>query len=469
MSTTAIISPTTDNAERVKQWEQSVAQQKRGLNTEMKWYLTLFLVASLGGAIRKWGTSSGAVSNTILGIQMVIPFLMLYFRSANCYSPFAQHRILIFYFGYMVYHIIHPLQYTLWHGLFGMLVHGGFWLGLFYYFSNRHLFRPQQFMKWFLVIAILEIVLAFVQYALPPNHVLNKYASDLIEVATVGDKVRVTGTFSFLSGYTAYMMFYCLMVWTMARLRFPQWMVFTAVVFGVAATFMTGSRSLLVIFILFMGAMLFTEYPARTVFSVLGRLIIPAMIFTAVVLLYKKIPLGDQISLAYGNFMGRVDANAKSGEQTNRLLTDWYYIQNGRYQHPIAGIGLGATYQGATQLFGTSPYVWEFGYVETEFSRVLLEGGLIILFFKTALALIMAFNLSFGGAARWIVWFVVAFGQPIVYNPHNASFLLLGIILLDNVVWRQKMEKRYGKRPAADNESEAVNADVPPTVATAVG
>ena len=133
-------------------------------NNEMRWYLILFLLAALGGAVRKWGTSSGAVSNVILGLQMIVPFLMVYFRSPNCYTPFNQHKILLIYFFYMAFHIIHPLQLTFMHGVFGILVHGGFWLGLFYYFSNRHLFDPRQYMGIFLIVAIIEVLLAFIQY-----------------------------------------------------------------------------------------------------------------------------------------------------------------------------------------------------------------------------------------------------------------------------------------------------------------
>lgn len=426
-------------------------------NNEMRWFLILFLLAAVGGALRKWFTTSGAVSNVILGLQMVLPFLMFYFRSNNSFTPFREWRIFYLYFFYLGFHIIYPLQLTFYHGFFGMLVHGGFWLAMFYYFANRHLFEPSRFMKLFLIIAVLEVVLAFIQYQLPPTHFLNKYASDKIDVAVVVDRVRVTGTFSYLSGYTAYMMFYALMVWAMARMRLPQWMVFTAVVAGVVASFMTGSRSGLLIYFILVGGMLFREYPASTLFSVAGRLIIPALILTSVVLLYKKIPIIEQVDKAYTNFMDRVEQNQRSGEQNARFNTDLYYILNANYQHPVFGVGLGSTYQGATQLFGTSRYVQEFGYVESEFSRVLLEGGWVVIFMKLVLGIMMALNLSFGGFMRWAVWFVVAIGQPIVFNPHNAAFLFMGIALVDNIIWRQDIEKRRKKREEAALKKEREN------------
>jgi hypothetical protein len=415
-------------------------------NNEMNWYLALFIIASLGGAVRKWGTTNSGISNVILGIQMVIPFLMVYFRSRNCYTPFRYYRILYLYFFYLAFHVIYPLQLTPWHGVFGILVHGGFWLGIFYYFSNRHLFNPAQCMKWFLAIAILEVILAIVQYQLPATHILNKYASDKIDVAVVGDRVRVTGTFSFLSGYTAYMMFYSLMLWAMARLRFPQWAVFTAVIAGLSASFMTGSRSILVIYILIVGAMLIREYPVSTLFSVAGRLIIPAMIIGSVLLVVKKVQVFEEVEKAYDNFMMRVEQNRQSGEERSRLVGDLYYLQDARYKYPVFGVGLGSTYQGATQLFGTSRYVQEFGYAESEISRVLLEGGWTLILLKFVLGIYMALKLSFKGFMRFVVWFVVAVGQPIVYNPHNATFLLLGIMLVDNIIWRQNLAREIKRR-----------------------
>jgi hypothetical protein len=417
----------------------TIPKRRSRLNNEMKLFLALFLIATLGGAIRKWFTSSSALSNIILGVQMIIPFLILYWRSPSAISPFRRFGFLTVYFAYLAFHIVYPLQLTVFHGIFGMLVHGGFWLGMFYYFANRQLFDPGKLAKLFIAIALLELFLAFTQYALPPDHILNKYAREGQTIAVVGDRVRVTGTFSYLSGYTAYLLFYPLMLWALVRLRFPQWLVLTGVAMGFAASTMTGSRSGTLVYILLTGAMLLREYPVSSLFAVAGRLLLPALILTAVLLLYREISLLDTVEKAYDNFMQRVESNRRSGEQTARILGDFYYLQTNRYQHPLLGVGLGSTYQGAVILFGVSRYVLEFGYVESELSRVLLEGGWIMLILKFALSIYMAVNLSFKGFMRWAVWFVVAYGQPIVFNPHNAAFLLMGIILVDNIVWRQQL------------------------------
>ena len=404
---------------------------------EMKWLLVLFLVATLGGALRKWFVSSSAVSNAILGIQMVIPFAMTVWSSPTSASPFRKYGLLYVSFFYLVVHVIHPLQLTIFHGLFGILIHGGFWIGIFYYLANRHLFDTGRMMKIVLIVAAIEVVLAFVQYNLPPDHILNTYAREEQSKALVGDRVRVTGTFSYLSGYTAWLIFYPLMVWALIKLRYPQWFVVIALALGIATAFMTGSRSAALILIVLGGAMIFQEYPISSLFTLAGRLFLPSLIIVAVLLVLNADTVFETAEKAYDNFMLRVETNRASGEESSRFLTDFWYLSNARFEQPLFGVGLGSTYQGAQILFGTSLPVLRFGYVETEFSRILLEGGWIIVLLRYILTAIMAFKLSFKGFMRWAVMFVVAVGQPIVFNPHNAAFLLLGIILVDNIIWRQ--------------------------------
>ena len=431
-----------------------------GLNSETRWLLWLFLITALGGALRKWFVSSSALSNIILGVQMVIPFLMVARRSARSYSPFARYQLLAIYFVYLAFHIVYPLQQTIYHGIFGMLIHGGFWLGIFFYLSNRHLFQMEKLMPLIIAVVALEIVLAFIQYQLPQGHFLNKYAREGQTIAVVGSRVRVTGTFSYLSGYTAFMLFYPLFVWSLVRLRYPQWLVVTAAAFGTIACFMTGSRSALVIFLLLMVPVILREYPLSSLFRLAGRLILPAMVAGAVLLVAGKIQIAKVAQEAYDNFMQRVEANRRSGEQNARIYTDLWYIQNAHYQYPLTGVGLGSTYQGAVQLFGVSRHVQEFGYAESELSRVLLEGGWIIVLLKLALGLLMARQLAFTGFMRWAVWFTIAFGQPIVFNPHNAAFLMMGIMLADNVIWREQQHKRKLLWAAAQRQKPA--AHLPP-------
>jgi hypothetical protein len=424
-----------------------------------KFFFTLFLVAVFGGAIRKWVLESPVAGNLVLLVQMVIPFLMFVMRSGKANSPFTYFKVLGLYFFYLLFQIINPLQLTLFHGVLGVMVYGLFWLGVFYYIANRHLFRPERYMKWLIVIVTIEVVLAFVQYTLPQTHVLNKYASDTIkQVATIADGVRVSGTFSYLSGYTAFLLFYPFFTWALIKLRYPTWMVAIAISFGAIAGFMTGSRSGMALYFAFTAGIVLDSYPVRELGSVIGRLILPVVILIAVAQLFQQAPLTKKINKAYTNFAERVTENRTRGEESKRLTGDFsYFSYSGRFKYPITGIGTGATYQGAIILFGTSPLARDFGYVESEFVKIILEGGLIILFLKLTLATVLVLSVSFTSKfLRLILWATLVYAAPIVFNIHNATFLMLGIMLADNIIWRQKQAALAATQKPVDGlETEA--------------
>lgn len=416
----------------------------------------LFLVATLGGAVRKWMTSSGAVGNVVLLIQMTLPFILVFYRSYDGKLPFGKFRVLTIYFAYMVFHIINPMQLTIFHGILGVMIYGPIWLVVFYYYVNRQLFVPERYMKWFVILAGVEIILGFVQYQLPGDNILNKYANEEIikNIALVNNTVRITGTFSYLSGFTAYMMFFPFMVWAMIRLRYNAWFIAITMSFGLVACFMTGSRGGTAIYIVYMGCILFREYPMKELISFAGKLMIPALVGLMLILLAKKVPIASQIEKAYNNFAGRVTENRQRGEESARIWGDLSGFDYNRYKYPVLGIGMGATYQGATILFGTSPYAMEYGYAESEFGKVILEGGFVLFSLKIILATVLVFNLSFKGPIRLAIWGTLVYAAPIVFNVHNAAFLMMGIILMDNIIWRQN-KKAFEDEITRRKEMEA--------------
>lgn len=410
---------------------------------EMKVFLTFFLVAVVGGAIRKWFTTSGAVGNAVLGIQMVLPFAWYVFRSPGYVHPFSLFKVLPFYVAYLVFHILNPMQHTYFHGLFGFLIYGAFWLGLFYYLANREKFNFQPIIWWFIIVALVEMVLGFIQYVLPQGHVLNKYAQERHEnIATIADSVRITGTFSFLSGYTAYLMFHAFLVWALIRLKMPNWLTMGIAAFGLIAAFMTGSRGGTLIYLAILGPVFLREFNGPQLVRFAGSLIIPAaIIFLGLIASGNKVVM-ERAQKASGNFIDRVTRLQERGEQAKRLTygLDLFTIRD-KFESPIIGVGTGAIYQGATILFGKSPYVIRFGYVESEFVQVVLEGGIIMLIFRLILATLLVRSLSFMGPIRWVIWICIIYAVPIVFNVHNAAFLMMGIMLVDNIIWRQKEAK----------------------------
>src|SRR5205823_8969299 len=147
-------------------------------------------------------------NNTILAIQLSIPFSFLFLvRSKQLHSPFKP--LLIAYIFLLVLLAINPMNYTIFHGIFGIILHLGFWMACFFYFENKEYFELHDLFKLFIAISIAEVVLGFIQYTLPASHILNKYVneSSIADIAMVGNSVRVTGTFSYLAGYAAFFVF----------------------------------------------------------------------------------------------------------------------------------------------------------------------------------------------------------------------------------------------------------------------
>lgn len=413
------------------------------------------IVVFFGGALRKWVVESSAVGNAVLLIQLLLPFLFFTFRSPKAVSPFKKFPVLNLYFGYLVFHIVYPMQPTFYHGILGVVVYGGFWFGLFYYLANRHLFSTPRLIPFFIVFAIVEIILGFIQYQLPQGHILNKYAHDASQtIAVVGDSVRITGTFSYISGYGSFILFYPLFMWALIRLNYSLWLVSIGIFFGLVAAFMTGSRGAVLVYLGYTGIIVMVLYSLRDIGYLVGRLLIPAAIALSVIVGVGENPLRTKVVKAYDNFLERFERGINSGEQAKRLAWDFTYFRDlDRFPNIVTGIGLGSTYQGAVILFGSSRYARSFGYVEGEFVKIILEGGIVYFLLKIILATIVTFSLSFRQPLlRVLMWFSLVYGIPIVFNPHNAAFFLMGIILIDNIVWRQEQKER---------ENEAIVAAPP--------
>jgi len=86
------------------------------------------------------------------------------------------------------------------------------------------------------------------------------------------------------------------------------------------------------------------------------------------------------------------------------------------FPNPIFGVGAGATYQGATFLFGRSEAVLRFGYYESEFVQLFLEGEFVMLLLRLALILTLLRRLPFGRPLKWFLFICMIYGLPIVFN-----------------------------------------------------
>lgn len=115
-------------------------------------------------------------------------------------------------------------------------------------------FRDAQALRrcwtWYLILALAPLLLGVIQFSFPADSVLNRYAAEderAPGVAVFGSmaKPRITGTFSYITGYSTYLTLIFLMAvsWVIfqGRQGVPRWL-YGVLALAVANLLMTGSR-----------------------------------------------------------------------------------------------------------------------------------------------------------------------------------------------------------------------------------
>lgn len=98
-------------------------------------------------------------------------------------------------------------------------------------FMMPYLFRTREEMlrqlTWYVLLAIPICVLGFLQYTSDRFSVLNTFASGMSEAGAtgfgVGDRARVTGTFSYLTGHTTFVIIFFTLAIVLLSLRETRW------------------------------------------------------------------------------------------------------------------------------------------------------------------------------------------------------------------------------------------------------
>lgn len=389
-----------------------------------------------GGALRKWIISANVIGNIVVLIQLVLPFFFTFFLlNERIASPFGKFKVLSFYLFLLILLLLNPMNQTILHGILGFLLHIGFWFLMFFYCANKKYFQLDTLIPACLVFCIIQLILGVIQYNLPTTHFLNQYADNdrVTSIATIGDRVRITGTFSYLGGLSSFLVFQIFLLWTALRKHVYPRLSLVILLSGFILAIMSGSRSTVLLYIIFFGLMLSSEYlRSKLIRQVSLQVpILVGLILIGFVYVGSGIDPVQKASLAWDNFNGRVKQNRASGEEQQRVIDPILKTIYFRGDYPLVGVGLGATYQGATALFGTSKYVTEYGYVEEEWERVVLEGGFTLFLFRIFLFIALFQNLSIPAFPRAIILLVTFIFIPIIIHTYNAFFLALGLIFLD--------------------------------------
>ena len=248
-----------------------------------------------------------------------------------------------------------------------------------------------QVIRRYLLLAIPVGALAAAQFFSPPDSALNTYAragGESGSIITFGavQRVRVTGTFSFITGYSAYLQVVALLALTVLSVR--QWRirgslaVYAALATTVLGMLMTGSRGPVFLLLLLLPVYWFFGVVREGGLPALGRFLLGA----GLVLSLVNVVGSDAVEA----FRARA---AGSSDVRERILLPFVNPFRIAPEIGLVGYGTGATHQMAEAVTESLvPYSWlDHHQYEDEPSRVMVELGLVgfVAFFAFRLGLVL--------------------------------------------------------------------------------
>lgn len=393
--------------------------------------LIYFVYSTLNGALRKWVfAGNSGVNNVLLLIQILMPFLVIFLMKRE--RPVWRNQPIFLYALILVAFALNPLNQSIFHGVFGFILHFGFWFSIITYFNERDAFPFEKILKPIIIICAAQTILTFIQFGLPPTHVLNRYENAGDVSGFEGNIVRVIGTFSYISGYGAFLFFFGLFSWALLiEAKRPVIVIFGVAGMGLVSAFMNGSRMVVLPFALslFFGFLDYGTFQQKIkAFTIMGLVIILTIV-------YDVNKQAAFVENAYNAFTNRVKIGQKSGEGSSRTFQVFAEIIDFRGNYPLLGVGLGATYQGAIAQWGQSLEIKSYGFFEEEPERIILEGGYFLLIVRMLLFIFLASQLKIPLIYSAPILFCIFFFTQLVFNTYQTTFTFLGIALLDKMYY----------------------------------
>ena len=398
--------------------------------------LYLFLFTTLSGAIRKWGVDSKLISNAILGIQLLIPLCFAFFKNAFRFE-YRQRNIFVVLLSYVFVVLLlaaNPLGATLGHGILGIIMHLGFWIPMFVYVTNPEDFKLEKLIPIFIALCFAQVILGSIQSTLPPEAWLNRYAvteGEGFADALVGDAVRVSGTFSYISGYGSFMMFYTLMACVLIKIRYQPFILIPFLAIGYYGCLISGSRGTTYSYLIIIGVYILTSVNIKANGKLIGGALLVFFVggFLNFVL-QDPLHIYEKFEQSANNFEERTEgATDNTQGRVLGAVDELVYL---KFEHDLIGVGLGSTYQGANALFGYNPNLKGEGF-ETELKRVVLEGGYVLLILRLVMFFYLMQFLKGSFVFKLTVFTLSLFVFSIIYNTYNAFFFMLGLAMIDRV------------------------------------
>lgn len=424
----------------------SLNKSKNLISQQLKIFLFIYIFTIFSGATRKWFISSKELGNLILFFQILVPFLFLFTKNFTR-AIHQQGKVMGFYLSVLIICAINPLNLTFYHGILGFFLYASFPILLFYYINSRAQFNFIHILQLVFFICLGELVLAFLQSSLPPDSFINTYADveAVGSIATVGNAARVTGTFSYISGFTAFLFFLILFVWALVIYQFNSTYVLIILIIGLIGCFMSGARAATYLYLIILGTLALTDFSNLRSVLLNIRIFVPILFISIILLSIGSDRFFDLINNSFTGFLERRARGIESGEENSRIFSDIVDVIQFRGNYPTLGVGLGSTYQGATKLFGTSPYVVEYGFYESELVRIVLEGGFVLLIARTIIIISLINALYVPKIGKIVLIIIFLFFFPTIFNVYNASLGVMGLMILDSAYFhRRNMQLKFG-------------------------
>lgn len=407
-------------------------------NTRLLAFVLVYTAAA--GAVRKWLLLGGALSNVLLLIQILLPWIF-YAMAAGRRARYGP--LLLLTAGILTLMAFNPLNQTLFHGLFGLLLHLGFWLIGFHYLENRHLYPWEKLQHLLFLIFFLEIALGIVQYNLPRSHFLNKYAAEgVTSIAFVGEAARITGTFSFVAGFTSWLIFVNFWTWSLALCKEKLYRINLVIGLSLLASLLSGAR-LALAFTLFFALITYQDMFQRLAWKKLVAGLLAGFITMAV--LYRQ---SSFVQNAWANFYSRIEDGFRDKEYGRRTVGILGEVVDYKGDYPVFGTGLGGTYQGARLIWGESYFLKNYGGYEEEPERIILEGGMVLLAIRALLLMLFLYALRIPVLYKLVFFVLIFFFTQSIFNIYNIIFITLGLSLADWGYGHKGQPETPYRRPA---------------------
>lgn len=410
------------------------------VNPYLKAVLFIYLFTVFSGAFRKWFNFSDEFSNIIFFLQLLAPYSFLLIRSGmkkwQFGLPVFMLLILVLAIG-----IFNPWNLTIFHGLLGFLLHFGFYFMIFFYLNNRKQFQLEKIIDIIVITVLGQLALALFQYTQPPDSFINQYADveSVGSIAIVGTSARVTGTFSYISGFTGFLFFISFLIWTLIKYRYKSIYTLILLSIGLVACFMSGARAATYLYLILFSVIALVEYKSLSKVFFDFKLFFPILLILVIFIGIGSESFTTLIENAFSGFLERRNRGISEGEENQRIIGDFVQLINFKGNYPVFGVGLGSTYQGAIKLFGTSPYIVQYGFFESELIRIVLEGGFVLLFTRIVVIIYLMQRLLIPVIGKIVITIILLFFFPIIFNVYNGVFAALGIIFVDQAYYRSRI------------------------------